>query len=182
MRAFQVVSLILIILLSSLRIQNAVAYRGGTASPEPAFEKTDRVAKIEDVAWLAGHWLGEGLGGVSEEVWSPPMANTMMGMYRSVREEKVVFYELLTIVEKENSLIMRIKHFTPEFVGWEEKENYVTFPLTRLGNNEVDFSGLEIRRAGDELFMELRIQSKDGKTQEAKFHLKRVLDGERTSH
>ena len=37
---------------------------------------------IDDFAWLAGHWRGEGLGGVCEEVWSQPLAGTMMGSCR----------------------------------------------------------------------------------------------------
>ena len=37
----------------------------GSASDKPR-------AKIEDMAWLAGRWLGDGLGGISEEIWSPP--------------------------------------------------------------------------------------------------------------
>ena len=26
-------------------------------------------ARIEDVAWLEGHWVGEALGGIAEEIW-----------------------------------------------------------------------------------------------------------------
>jgi hypothetical protein len=54
------------------------------ASPASAQEKlTERTfrlkagmqsppATISDMAWLAGHWAGEALGGLSEEIWSDP--------------------------------------------------------------------------------------------------------------
>ncbi len=32
-------------------------------------------ASIEDVAWLAGNWKGEGFGGIVEEAWAPPLGD-----------------------------------------------------------------------------------------------------------
>lgn len=29
-------------------------------------------ARIDDMAWLSGHWTGEALGGTSDEIWSAP--------------------------------------------------------------------------------------------------------------
>lgn len=71
-------------------------------------------ATLADMAWLAGHWTGEALGGQSEEIWSEPAAGSMMGMYRLIRDWKPVFYELLTIVEEHGSLKLRLKHFNPD--------------------------------------------------------------------
>src|SRR5687767_15714011 len=44
-------------------------------------------ATIADMAWLAGRWTGDGLGGRTEEIWSPPDAGTMMGTFRLIRDE-----------------------------------------------------------------------------------------------
>src|SRR5262245_45051261 len=63
-------------------------------------------ATIADLAWLAGHWTGEGLGGFTEEVWSPPRNGAMVGMFRLVRDDKPVFYELLTVAEEKGSLML----------------------------------------------------------------------------
>jgi hypothetical protein len=41
-------------------------------------------AKIADLAWIQGRWVGEGLGGTVEEIWSPPIGDSMLGMFRLV--------------------------------------------------------------------------------------------------
>src|SRR5262245_8230702 len=68
-------------------------------------------ATIADMAWYAGRWTGSGFGGENEEVWTPPNAGTMLGMYRLVKDGKPVFFELLTILEEQGSLLIRLKHF-----------------------------------------------------------------------
>jgi len=55
-----------------------------------------------------------------------------MGMFRWIRQEKVHFFELLTIEEESGSLVMRIKHFNPGLKGWEEKDDCVTLDLVAL--------------------------------------------------
>src|SRR5687768_11650964 len=52
-------------------------------------------ATLSVMAWLRGAWEGEGLGGVSEEIWSEPRGGVMMGMYRSLKQDQPVFYEFL---------------------------------------------------------------------------------------
>lgn len=42
-------------------------------------DKPSPPATLAAVGWLEGHWLGDGLGGVSEEIWSPPRGGVMMG-------------------------------------------------------------------------------------------------------
>jgi hypothetical protein len=77
-------------------------------------------ATLSDFAWLAGHWTGPGLAGAAEETWTGPAGGSMLGMYRLVREGKVVFYEILTLTEKDGSVVLRLKHFNPDLTGWEE--------------------------------------------------------------
>ncbi|RYY34034.1 MAG: hypothetical protein EOP59_16885, partial [Sphingomonadales bacterium] len=52
-------------------------------------------ATIADAAWLAGRWVGEGLGGQVEESWSPAMGGQMAGHFTLVQDGKPVFYELM---------------------------------------------------------------------------------------
>jgi hypothetical protein len=61
-------------------------------------------AALLDIAWLHGAWEGTAFGGISEEIWSEPLANTMMGVYRSVEKGAVKFYEINSIVETNGSL------------------------------------------------------------------------------
>jgi hypothetical protein len=84
-------------------------------------------AAIADMAWLAGRWTGDGLGGRVEEIWSPPDAGTMMGTFRLIRDEKVMFYEFLTLRVTEQGLTMQLKHFNLDMSGWEEKNDFVEF-------------------------------------------------------
>ena len=94
-------------------------------------------ASLEDVAWLRGAWEGTAFGGISEEIWSEPLAGTMMGVYRSVENGAVKFYEMNSIVETGGSLEMRLKHFHADLKGWEEKDDVRAFPLVRIATGEV---------------------------------------------
>ncbi len=89
-------------------------------------------ATLSAMAWLAGRWIGEGLGGVSEEIWSEPRGGVMMGMYRSLKQDQPVFYEFLMLVEEQGSLVLKLKHFNPDFSGWEEKSSFVSFRLVMV--------------------------------------------------
>ena len=86
----------------------------------------------------------------------------MIGMYRHDGEEGVSFYELELIVEEEGSLVWKVKHFNPDFSGWEEKEGFVAFPLVELTEDTVYFDGLTVHRSGpDALTIWLRVGSDD---------------------
>jgi len=127
-------------------------------------------ATITDVSWISGHWRGEGLGGVCEEIWSPPLANSMMGMFRFVKDGKLVLYEFETIVEESNSLNLKLKHFNQDFIGWEEKDVSVNFPLISYTAKEAVFDGLRFRKIDDDsLKIFVVIQGK-----EEEFRFKRI--------
>jgi hypothetical protein len=126
-------------------------------------------AGIGDVAWIAGEWRAQALGGTAEEVWSGPQAGTMMGMFRLIKEDRLVFYEILTISEKDESLIVRLKHFNPDLTGWEEKDEVVSFPLVKLGENEAYFDGMTFRRVENELHVFVASHHEDGTAGELVF-------------
>jgi hypothetical protein len=134
-------------------------------------------ATVAEVAWMVGHWRGEGLGGVAEEIWSTPLAGTMMGAFRLVKEDQVAFYELLTFVEEAGSVVLKLKHFHPDLSGWEEKtaESSIRFPLVKLAPTAAYFRGLTFEKTdGNTLVIYLALRSKDGTVREEKFILHRV--------
>ena len=146
---------------------NTVRLAEGAARP---------AAKIADVAWLTGVWAGEGLGGSVDEVWSAPAAGAMVGHVRSVRDGKAIFYEIMTIIEHEGSLEMRLKHVNPDMTGWEEKANFVTFKLAKLEPGAIYFNGLTFRKVNDDLvegYLALRDRA-SGAVREEKFIYRRV--------
>ena len=85
-------------------------------------------ASLEDLDWIVGSWEGTAFGGIAEEVWAPASGNSMMGMFKLISDGDVYFYELMTIVEQEGTLMMRLKHFNNDLTGWEEKDDTVDFP------------------------------------------------------
>jgi hypothetical protein len=131
-------------------------------------------AGVEVMSWLAGRWAGDGLGGRTEEVWSPPDAGVMMGTFRLIREDKTVFYEFLTIGPTEKGLSMRLKHFNPDFVGWEEKDKFVEFLYVGTEGDAVHFEGLSFHReSADAVTIYLALRGKDGSVREERFRMKR---------
>ncbi len=129
-------------------------------------------ATVGELAWLAGYWQGEGLGGSLEEIWSRPVGDRMLGIFALRKEGELAFSEAMELVEEGGSVVLKVKHFTPEFVGWEEKDKYVTFPLVRLGENEAYFRGLTFRRQGDKLSIFL-VLKKDGEKTEHQLSFER---------
>lgn len=140
-------------------------------------------AKIQAMAWFAGHWTGDGLGGLSEEIWSPPDHGTMMGMFRFIQQGKPVFYELLTLVEEQGSLMLRLKHFNGDLTGWEEKDKTVDFPLVAVKDGTVYFEGMTFKPEGaDAVTVYVAMHNKkDGSVSEEAFHYKRVTPPLKTS-
>jgi hypothetical protein len=97
------------------------------------YSKEPIAARASELSWLEGRWSGTHGDDSIEEHWSAPVAGTMMGMFRLIREGKVVFFELITIEEEMNGAVMRVKHFSPGLKGWEEKDEAVTLDL--VGND-----------------------------------------------
>jgi hypothetical protein len=137
-------------------------------------------ATIADVAWLAGTWSGPALGGFAEEIWSEPAAGAMMGVFRLLRDEAVVFYEILTITESDGSLLLRLKHFDADLRGWEERDESVDFRLVHLEPDAAYFDGLTfLRPTPDELHIYVASTDDSGAVRELPFHLTRPAGGAR---
>ncbi len=71
---------------------------------------------------LVGRWQGFYADQPVEEIWFDPIGGQMMGCFRWVREGKVWMYEFTLLSEEADGIVLRIKHFKPDFVGWEEKD------------------------------------------------------------
>lgn len=127
-------------------------------------------ASIEDVAWIQGYWKGEAFGGISEEVWTPPLGGSMNCIYKSVVDGKVNFYEMLSIMEENGSLVLKLKHFNPDMTGWEEKNKTIDFPLVKIESKKAYFSGFTFERVdADHLNVYVIFKDKDGNRKETKF-------------
>jgi hypothetical protein len=133
-------------------------------------------ARIGDISWLVGRWVGEGLGGEAEDVIAPaadgqmmgmceaedviaPAADgQMMGMFRhSKADGSVNFYEFYVFAERDGSLTQRLKHFSPMLSAWEEKDEFVEFPLVAIEERAAWFDGLTYVLAEGRLTVGVRI-------------------------
>lgn len=101
----------------------------------------DAPPKISDMAWIAGRWVDDSGGDVSEEIWAPPAGDCVVGMWRLVVGGKAKLYELLTISAEGEGLVMRLRHFDHAGVGWEEKEHPLVLKLVRAKEGEAAFEG-----------------------------------------
>jgi len=155
-------------LLACALLALATAIHAQAPAPEAAAPAKARPAappaRIADVAWLTGYWVGEGLGGTVEDVWLPPQAGVLLGAFRLVRADgKPGFYELFAIEEVDDTLQFVVKHFNPDWVGWEEKDKAMRIRLTKITPGEIAFGGVVFRKAGADTFVvELAIREKSG--------------------
>ena len=83
---------------------------------------------ISELDWLAGRWVGQGLGGDVEEIWSPPSAGSMVGMFPLVDDYKTSFCEFLMIEEKDGLVTLRFKHFNSGYESWERRSAAAAAP------------------------------------------------------
>jgi hypothetical protein len=132
-------------------------------------------ASIAELAWLVGHWEGEGLGGQSFETISPPVGGQISGHFQQIEGGKIRFYEFYQIVPVGNSLLFRLKHFNADLTGWEEKDKSMEFPLVAIEKEAVYFESLTLRLAGkDQLETAVAIKQRDGTIATEIFRLRRV--------
>ena len=118
---------------------------------------------ITDFDFLQGYWQGTGFGGQSEEIWMPPVDGRMFGIFKQSQDAELVFTEFMEIVESEEGFILRLKHFNPDFSGWEEKDDSVVFKLTSVSENKAIFGGLSYEIVEtNTLQVRLKMRSNDG--------------------
>lgn len=142
----------------SRKTENTLNLDDGTKQPQAA---------VEDMSWLAGFWKGEAFGGQVEEMWSPGSVGTMVGTFKLMHEGAPSMYEIELIVEEAGSLVFKVKHFNADFSAWEEKEEFVSFPLVKIDEDSAYFDGLTIRRkSADELQLFLAVKTTDGVKEE----------------
>ena len=142
----------LFVLLSLLCLAQATLAQSSRTEHTVSLDDPDNrpAASLDDVSWLVGNWSGEAFGSRFEAHWNPPSAGSMVGFFKLMNDNKVVFYEILLIAEEEESLSLKVKHFTSEFVAWEEKEDYVTFRFVMANDEAIHFSGLSFYRVDDD--------------------------------
>jgi hypothetical protein len=131
-------------------------------------------ATLADMRWLTGHWTGEAFGGKTEELWTEPAGPNMSGLYRLVKGEKTIFYEIMVVTEENGRLVFRLKHFNADLTGWEEKNEVRSFPLVAKKDGAMHFEGMSFHPDGDELTVYLAVEHEGKPPQEVTFTYRRA--------
>ena len=126
---------------AELRTEHTYALASDEARPS---------ATLQDAGWLAGSWTGTAFGQTFEEVWNPPSAGSMIGLFKLYGEDGVSFYELLELRVEDGSLSLKVKHFNADFTGWETKEDFVDFRLVKIEDDALHFGGLSFYKRGND--------------------------------
>lgn len=141
--------------------------------------------KLAKVAWIAGSWTATMEGDYLDEFWSPPHGDSMIGMFRWTKKDRLWMSEKLSIVTEGDDIVLRVKHFDRSMVGWEDKDKAITLPLASQNDSEsvfetVDQSGttteavrLTYRRTGADTMDIILETKKQDKQRRLEFHFQR---------
>jgi hypothetical protein len=102
----------------------------GAAQPSPK----PIAAKIDQVGWMSGNWVGTD-GGVSfEERWTPPAGGAMLAVSRTLKDGRMAAFEFLRIIERNGGLV---------YVAQPGGKPPTDFTLTLLSQNSATFESPE---------------------------------------
>lgn len=106
-------------------------------------------ANLDQLDWLVGQWVGEGIrGATAMESWLPPAGGTMVGTFvQETSGGAIQFTEILYLTEEKGTLVLRLKHFNADLTGWEEKDDMLTFRLVAIEDCAAYFNALTLRCA-----------------------------------
>jgi len=175
-RSVRASTVVVLLLLASQALPTGLAAQRPLSEHTLALDRSapPTTATVDDLAWLAGHWRGPGLGGVSEELWAPPLGGQLMGAFRLVVNDATQLFEIFTVLELEGRLVLRLKHFDANLRSWEDPDEYVDFPLVRVEGRRAYFHGLTYDATDPDVLRIWLVLSQDGVSREEAFVLGRV--------
>jgi hypothetical protein len=119
--------------------------RGQTQPPAPSPQVTTTPVKaaVAQLAWIAGPWSGTLNDRTIEQHWMTPNGGSMVGMYRSIRDNRAALYELLAIEQRGDEVFLRIKHFAPGpgLVSQEARDQSADHVLVKADGRTAVFEG-----------------------------------------
>ncbi len=137
------------------------------------FGQAQKKASLDDISWLSGCWEGRQGTAILEEIWSKPAGGSMLGLGRTVKENRTISFEFMQFREENESLV-----FLPQPQGGAR----VSFPLKdsfgsklTFENKEHDFPQRVIyERKGPGLFLAAIEGIYKGKQEREEFQMRKV--------
>lgn len=99
----------------------------------------EKVHKVSDLHFMSGTWKLQHEWGDMTEVWSDTAGNNLMCTYRCVKDGELIFYEFIVVEQEGKTPVMKLRHFAPGSIGWEEKDKPHSYPLVSLQKNKAVF-------------------------------------------
>lgn len=117
---------------------------------QPAGDRaTLATSPLNDVAWLAGSWVGTtNRGAFIEESWMAERDGLMLGSFRWDRGDGRWLFEFMSLEvdpASPSTLLLRLKHFDRAFKGLEERADSTTFRSIEKSASRVLF---ELKASG----------------------------------
>lgn len=149
------------------------------AQEKPAERSTD--VSVQDLAFLAGCWMGSAGEDKLQECWAGPEGNSMIGGFRWIKGGKLWMYEVIVLVDDGEEVMFRLRHFDAEGNAWEDKDAPISARLelvegSRAVFKDVNEAGRRITyEIGEDGALHISIESeKDGKPQTRAFTFTRM--------
>jgi len=134
---------------------------------------------------IAGCWRAELPGDqVLDECWERGAGDSIFGSFRWMKSGKVWMFEMLSLIDESDGVIMRIKHFNDDMVGWEEKNESVELKLVRDDGGKFEFERIRsdqntrvvYEKTGVDSLIVRLTKTKDGKLDSNEFRFRRLKD------
>jgi hypothetical protein len=101
-------------------------------------------AGLDTFAWLSGRWLDLKNGTRSEEIWSPPAGDSMMGVWRLVNGGSARIFEFAAITKTGAGVLLSLRHFDSGMTPREsEKEHPARLTMVSQREKQIVFEGME---------------------------------------
>lgn len=101
--------------------------------------KQPLLANVENLSWIAGHWIGKVGDDDVEEVWTQPSHGSLLGMFRWFRAGDIRVIEIITIANFDDATCMKFKHLDAGLTSWEGQDETTDFILVEATPNHAAF-------------------------------------------
>ncbi len=141
-------SLIVTVCIAAASLAALAADNPRNKKPAPAQTSADASLQLASLAWMEGVWVRRQGTDLLEETWFAPQGDSMVGMFRWIKDGKLWMVEMMTITIDDGELVFRLRHFDRKQTPWEEKNSPMTCKLKSIAEREVAFERVDGEKAG----------------------------------
>lgn len=89
---------------------------------------------LADVNFIEGSWEAISNDKSIEAIWSAPVGDNIVGFVRMMKDGKATLYELFAFEQTPNGLMVSVKHFLPNLIGIEDKDESDRYHFLEAGD------------------------------------------------